>query len=124
MAARTGEAAARVHGIRALPNQVGIMAVRDGALIAIELVGHPQTWGQMSDRVLASLVPAAYDERPGRARRDRTDWMPAVCRAARRLKARPAVGLGRDVEIQGGGLIGSGVWMGERFAHLSVYPRA
>jgi ARG/rhodanese/phosphatase superfamily protein len=124
MEARSSDAAACVQGIRALPGQVGVMAVRDGALVGLELVGHPETWGQMSDRVLTSLLPAAYDESPSRGRRGGRDWMSAVRDAAERLKARPAVGLGRDVEIEDGGLIGSGVWMGDRFAHLSVYARA
>lgn len=124
MEARTGEAARCVEGIRPVADQVGVMAMRDGAMLALEVVGHPQTWAQMSDRVLASLVPAAMDASSSARRGDRGEWMSAVSLAARRLQTQPAVGLGCDVEIRGAGLIGSGVWMGDRFAHLSVYARA
>ena len=124
MESRARDNARPVHGLRALPNQVGVLALREGDLVAMEVVGHPTTWRHMFDRALSSLVPAAMDAPRGRRRRGSGEWMGAIRDAAQRLTARPAVGIGRDVELQTRHLIGSGVWMGDRMAHLSVYAAA
>jgi hypothetical protein len=115
---------AHVRNLRPRPGQVGLLALRQGDLVAMELVGHPETWAPLFGRVLASLVPDAADMPRGRRRRGSGEWMGAIRDAALRLRERPAVGIGADVELETRHLIGSGVWMGDRMAHLSVYAPA
>ena len=121
--ARRGRETERLRELRPLADQVGVLVLHEGHLVAMEVVGHPTTWAHLFPRVLASLVPAAEQAR-GRRRRGSGEWMGAIRDAALRLTERPAIGVGRDVELETRHLIGSGVWMGDRMAHLSVYAPA
>jgi hypothetical protein len=112
---------APLRDVRPVPGQVGLIAMHEGDLVAMEVVGHPATWEPLFGRVLASLAPEVADRPRGRRRRGSGEWMGAIRDAALRLVDRPAVGIGRDVELETRHLIGSGVWMGDRMAHLSVY---
>jgi hypothetical protein len=115
---------APLHDVRPDPGQVGLIAMHEGDLVAMEVVGHPVTWEGLYGRVLSSLAPEVVDRPRGRRRRGSGEWMGAIRDAALRLTDRPAVGIGRDVELVTRHLIGSGVWVGDRMAHLSVYAPA
>ena len=107
--------------------QVGFLAVSDGLLIAVDLVGSSATWSRLADRALRSLLPAASDpevqaSKPGARRLSPSEWLRTLGEA--RIARRPAIGLGDDFELAADGLIGSGVWLDGHPAHLSAFAPA
>lgn len=111
---------AQVARIAPLERQVGVIGVRDGALVGLDLAGSTGTWRAVAQRVTASLLPVA---RPGaHARhRDAAVWLADLQRA--RLVEHPAAGAGRMIEVLSDTLVGSGVWLDARFVHLSAFER-
>jgi hypothetical protein len=124
---RMGEAASLLSGVRPVEGQVGLLALSDGLLVAIDLVGSAATWGHLADRALRSLLPAASDpeasaSRPDARRHSAEEWLRVL--GAARIARRPAIGLGDDFELAADGLIGSGVWLEGHPAHLSAFAPA
>lgn len=124
---RMGEAASLFSGVRPVEGQVGLLALSDGPLIAIDLVGSSATWGHLAERALRSLLPAAFDSeasasRPDARRLSAEEWLRVL--GAARIARRPAIGLGDDFELAADGLIGSGVWLDGHPAHLSAFAPA
>jgi hypothetical protein len=124
---RMGEAASLLSGVRPVAGQVGLLAVSNGLLVAIDLVGSSATWGHLAERALRSLLPAASDpevtaSRPHARRLSAAEWLRAL--GAARIARRPAIGLGDDFELAADGLIGSGVWLDGHPAHLSAFAPA
>lgn len=118
---RAAEEEAFAAGVKPVDRQVGMMAVREGVLLALDVVGSSGTWQGVSHRFVRSLVP---ESKPGMRglparRKSAPDWLGSLCSA--RIERRPAVGLGHDVTLADDGLIGSGVWLGDRPAHISVF---
>lgn len=106
--------------ITPLERQVGVMAVRDGVLVALDLVGSSGTWRGVSGRIVRSLLATrggvGSASGPGQ---NAEDWLAAL--NATRMVLHPAIGGGKDVTLEGRGLIGSGVWLDSRPAHLSAF---
>ena len=124
---RMGEAESRLSGVRPVEGQVGLLALSDGLLVAIDLVGSAATWGHLAERALRSLLPAASDpeasaSRVGARRQSAKEWLEVL--GAARIARRPAIDLGDDFELAADGLIGSGVWLDGHPAHLSVFAPA
>jgi hypothetical protein len=113
--AAADEAAARVTPVE---RQVGVMALREGALVALELVGSAGTWRGVCRRVVRSLLPAGVMA-TGSPGPGAEHWLASLGRVCH--SPHPALGLGRDVTLECDGLVGSGVWMDGRPAHFSVY---
>jgi hypothetical protein len=119
---RQRQAAAEQAAARVTPleRQVGVMALRDGVLVALDLVGSAGTWRAVCARVVRSLWPAgARGGTRAVSGRGPAAWLASLQRV--RPSPHPAVGLGRDVTLEGDGLVGSGVWIDGRPAHLSVF---
>jgi ARG/rhodanese/phosphatase superfamily protein len=124
---RMGESASALVDVRPIEGQVGFLAVSEGLLVAVDLVGSAGTWTQLADRALRSLLPAASDpelraSKPGARRSSADEWLRALGSA--QIARRPAIGLGDDFELAGEGLMGSGVWLEGRPAHLSAFAPA
>jgi len=124
---RVREAAPVSFDVSPVAGQVGFLAVSDGLLLAVDLVGSPLTWSHLAERAFRSLLPAASDpevqaSKPGACRRSPSDWLRTLGEA--RIARRPAIGLGEDFEIAAEGLIGSGVWFEGHPAHLSAFAPA
>lgn len=124
---RMEEVGQRVQAVRSVEGQVGVLATSGGRLVALDLVGSPETWRGAAARALASLVPAAGDadlrsRTTGAVERSPQEWLDAIGKAY--FRRRDAIGLGDDFEIIGNGLIGSGVWLEGHPAHLSVFAPA
>ena len=122
-----GEAATLLPGVRPVEGQVGVLALGDGLLVAIDLVGSSATWGHLAERALRTLLPAASDpevsaSRPDARRLSAAEWLRVLGEA--RIGRRPAIGLGEDFELAADGLIGSGVWLDHHPAHLSAFAPA
>jgi hypothetical protein len=124
---RMGAAAPLLAGVRPVEGQVGLLALSDGLLVAIDLVGSSATWGHLAERALRSLLPAASDpearaSRPEARRLSAEEWLRVLGGA--RIARRPAIGLGDDFELAADGLIGSGVWLDGHPAYLSAFAPA
>ena len=110
--------------VRPVDGQVGVLALSSGELIGLEVVGSHEMWSRLADRALRSLLPAATDpqslpHRQGSHPRTLDGWLQTL--AAGHIARRPALGLGGDFELSAEGAIGSGVWLGDRPAHFSVF---
>jgi len=71
---RVREAAPVSVDVSPVAGQVGFLAVSDGLLLAVDLVGSPLTWSHLAERAFRSLLPAASDpevqaSKPGACRR-------------------------------------------------------
>ena len=49
-----GEAATLLSGVRPVEGQVGLLALGDGLLVAIDLVGSSATWSHLAVRALST----------------------------------------------------------------------
>jgi hypothetical protein len=122
-------ASSRARSVAVLPGQVGVLAVCDGQLVGCDLVGHPLHWIALAERLITSYVFAAAGPArtvvaaggadAGPAGRNAEGWLRAIVGA--RIEARPALALGTQVALAGGGLAGSGLWHGDAPAHLAVF---
>ena len=106
-----------------LDGQVGVMALRDGLLVGLDVVGSAGTWRGVAGRIVKSLMPEARPAPPGPQTKGRAarEWLDAL-RAAR-VQRRRAQGAGEDVTLEAAGFIGSGVWLDGRPAHVSAFGR-
>ncbi len=104
-----------------LERQVGVMALCDGALVALDVVGSAGTWKAVSGRIVRSLLPESRRSvvRTSCAR-SAGQWL-ATLRAAD-VTLHPGSGLRHDVALGGDGLLGSGVWLEGCPAQLSAFP--
>jgi hypothetical protein len=123
---RRRKADALLADVRPVDGQVGLLALSNGELIGLEVVGSHEMWSRLADRALRSLLPAATDpeslpHRQGSHPRTPEGWLQTL--AAGRIARRPALGLGADFELSAEGAIGSGVWLGDRPAHFSVFAQ-
>lgn len=123
---REAETRDSVQRAASLSDQVGIVALWRDRLLGLELVGHPGAWKAMAQRTIASYALAAGsmerrepDDEAASPERTAAEWIEAV-RAAR-ITVRPALDLGRDLELAGPGFVGSALWHEEAPAHLSVF---
>ena len=103
-----------------LDRQVGVMALRDGVLAALDLVGSAGTWKGVCGRIVRSLLatPGGVGRASGPGQ-DAEDWLAAL--SATRMVLHPAIGSGKDMTLEGKGLVGSGVWLDGRPAHVSAF---
>ncbi len=121
-----GEAATLLPGVRPVEGQVGVLALGDGLLVAIDLVGSSATWGHLAARAVRSCPPPPIprSRRPGRARTGAHPRSGSGCSAKRGSRAVPPSALGDDFALAADGLIGSGVWLDGHPAHLSAFAPA
>jgi hypothetical protein len=123
---REAETRDTIERAESLSDQVGIVALWRERLLGFELVGHPGAWKAMAQRTIASYALAAGsmgrrgpDHEAASPERTAAEWIDAV--QAARITVRPALDLGRDLELAGPGFIGSALWHEEAPAHLSVF---
>jgi hypothetical protein len=103
--------------------QVGMMALRDGALVGLDLVGSIGTWRGVAGRILRSLLPESRPSarRPSAPGRLPSQWLAALRDA--HVDRHRAQGTGEDIALGGPGLTGAGVWLDGRPAHVSAFGR-
>lgn len=120
---RAAEDEAFARTVEPVDRQVGLMAIRHGVMVGFDVVGSAATWRGVSARFLRSLMP---ESKPGRTRaavRRMTapEWLTSLNSV--RIERKPSAGLGEDVVFADAGLLGSGVWLGSRPAHISAFAR-
>lgn len=116
------EAREQAKQVRAVPAQVGMIAVSDGRLLGLELTGHPALWAAIADRTLPSYVLSAglaAERAAGRPQLAPEHWLTVVRDGS--IRVHPALGLGQDVDLMAPGLAGAGLWFERDLAHLAVF---
>ncbi len=117
----------RVRELQPVPGQVGVVALHDGRLLGLEVVGHPDTWRALAGRVLPSYVLGAESARRDPefqrvpALPDAAAWLAALARSA--VEQRRAAGKGIDLVLGGDGVSGSCLWEGGAVRHMAVFAR-
>jgi hypothetical protein len=120
----------QVSSIEPLPGQVGMLVCFQDVLVGLDLLGHPDNWASYSPRAVSSyaLSGLSHDWREFVARvsprsggRPAKDWLREVATA--RMLVRPAYGIGLQLRVEGDAVLGGGLWVGSRPAHLAVFAR-
>jgi len=114
----------RSRPLKRQPGQVGVLVMAGDTFLGLELVGHPDTWDELADRTLpAFLLDTAWTEEKPRAqktrRKDALAWLERIQKAHPTLT--PGLGLGKEIDIEDGGLAGSGLWHKNQVVHLAVF---
>jgi len=121
---RSHQARQRSQTLKRQPGQVGVLVMAGGEFLGLELTGHPDTWDQLADRTLpAFLMDTAWTEGKPKARKTRRKE--ALACLERIQQAQPALteglGLGKEIDLEDGGLAGSGLWHKNEVVHLAVF---
>jgi hypothetical protein len=126
---KVGEAQARARTVAVLARQVGVLALREGWLVGLDVVGHASTWSGLAPRLVASYALSACEPSRaavhadggagGLAGRSAREWL-AVVRGAR-IEARRARSLGTQLVLAGAQLTGGGLWHADAPAHLAAF---
>jgi hypothetical protein len=117
-----GRAEEDARALEPIENQVGILALDGGRLVALDLLGHPRNWSAVAHRLAASYLLGGFDDEPGfasRPRHLRAEWLRTI--AAAPVTTRPSAGLGRQIVLSDPQLVGGGLWHEGRPAHLAVF---
>jgi hypothetical protein len=101
--------------------EVGVLVLRDGALVGLEATGQEGLWSALAEPTLASyLVGTHRGEAASPTRASAAEWLDRARRAE--LVARPGLGLGSDLDLSGGGLSGLGLALDGFTVHLAAFP--
>jgi hypothetical protein len=123
LSARTAERSRETARLPEIRNQVGVIALREGRLLGLEMVGHPATFARLRDRTIPGYLSQAFAA-PGDAGpvtiSDPAEWLAVLRRGS--YRAGPAVASGEDLAISADGLIGHGLWSGSRLLYLAAFP--
>ena len=120
-----GRAEEDARVLEPVEQQVGILALDGGRLVAFDLLGHPRNWSALAHRLAASYMLGGLDDEPefaSRPRHSREEWLRTI--AAAPVSTRPSAGLGRQVVLSDPQLVGGGLWHEGRPAHLAVFGAA
>ena len=123
MASHHKAAKERARALEPVPGQVGIMALLNGKLVALELLGHPVNWASIAARLTSSYMLGLFGDaaRGTTGRLTAQDWLELIAKGS--VISRHGVGQGEQIILQGPGYAGAGVWDGHRPAHLAVFAR-
>jgi hypothetical protein len=131
VAQRKAEADRHLHDLAPVPNQVGVLALLDGDLLGLDLLGCPSNWASLSERLVKTYVLAGLDApvpaggkadtsaTPAQAGEAADAWVRRVASAG--VRARRGVGRGLQLGLEGAGVSGGGLWWEAHPAHLAVF---
>lgn len=122
VATRLDAATEKARAFESLPGQVGVIALVNGALLGLEIIGHPDRWAALGRRLMPSYL-MAVEQAPGTPAATpplgAPEWLARVAGAS--VTARPSRGLGEQLALEGPGFTGAGLWHEHRAAHLVVF---
>jgi hypothetical protein len=123
---RGEEARKRSRVLARQPGQVGVLVMAGATLLGLELAGHPDTWDELADRTLPALLMdrswAPDEARTKKGRRPKAStWLRRIQKA--QIALTPGLGQGQEIDVDEGGLHGSGLWHDDRMVHLAVFAQ-
>lgn len=119
---RAGSVRDRAASFVVVRHQVGAIALWNGRLLGVELVGSAATWAAVAGRAVPAYVLAADaaeasgDQAPPPLERAASEWLEAL--AAGSVTSRPSRGLGFDLAVRGDRVEAAALWHMGRPAHL------
>ncbi len=121
---RGDEARERSRALERHPGQVGVLVMANGTFLGLELTGHPDTWNELADRTLpAFLMDRGWgreETAPRKGQRPKAPtWLRRIQKA--RITLTPGLGQGKEIDVDDGGLHGSGLWHEDQVVHLAVF---
>jgi hypothetical protein len=109
--------------------QTGFLAAISGRMAGMELFDSADNLGKYFDKIIQSYALDAIDlqrqeKRPSpQVTKEKAEgWMAEVRKA--QVTMNPSPGLGKDLRIEGGGIIGSGLLHNETLLYLSVFAKS
>ena len=107
-----------LRAFRCVEGQAGVAFGMGGQMVGLDLFDHPATMQRLFPKLLRSYALDALDGvAGGEVSMDGLLSQLAVAP----VFAEPAVGLGKDLRIQGTGLVGAGLWVETRYVHLAAF---
>lgn len=113
-----------VSGIECVPKQVGVVVFINGRFTCIDLFNCPEILKKIWPKLLSSYAIEALEyvnEEKLTEKPDINKVLKEVSSA--RYKEYPSVGMGTDIRIEGGNIIGAGLIFEQRLFHLSVFAK-
>jgi hypothetical protein len=102
-----------------MEGQAGVAFGMGGQMVGLDLFDHPATMQRMFPKLLRSYALDALDEGAAEAAAEMNGLLSQLALAP--VFAEPAVGLGKDLRIQGLGLVGAGLWVETRYVHMAAF---
>jgi len=112
-----------IASIKPLDQQVGAVFTIRGMIAGVDVFDHPRTWAQTMPKLLRSYGLDAFDPTiggDGFATPDPHRFLDAVSRAT--CTVYPAVGAGRDLRFEGGGIVGAALETAKGVVHVVAFP--
>ena len=107
-----------LRAFRWVPGQAGVAFGMGGQMVGLDLFDHPATMQRLFPKLLRSYALDALDGAAGGE--VLMDGLLSELALAP-VFAETAVGLGKDLRIQGRGLVGAGLWVETRYVHLAAF---
>ncbi len=112
------------HHFEGVSGQRGFVAMLEGRVLGLELIGSPEVFDRVFATLLRSyLVDAVESELPFGSDGDRVFWRPEPFLAAvaeARICTGKSLGMGRDLRLAGRGVAGCGL-VTEEVVHVTVF---
>lgn len=113
-------------------NQVGMIAFLDGQLLAMDMLGSPENWTSMAERLTKAYLLAGMNApvMAGHAgfaagatlpaeQQSVDAWLRRI--AGSHVRVRPGVSMGTQLMLAAPGLTGAGLWTDDGPAHVAVF---
>ena len=131
---------AMLQDVPRVDGQVGLLACADGRLVALDVLGVPENWASIGERLAKSYLFAGFDmlatagaprtKRGGFGRHQDApssapvtgtpqEWIKHI--AGARVLTRRGIGMGSTIGLESPALHGAGLWVDEAPAHLAVF---
>ncbi len=110
-----------IEALQSIEGQVGAIFKSHGRWMGLELFDAPATLGALFPKIVRSYALDALDDARS-APKDPEDKLDPFLDhvAALEMQEYPALGLGKDVRMEGPGIAGAGLVLDDRYVHLSV----
>jgi hypothetical protein len=111
-----------LRAFQIVPRQAGMIFAMSGEIKGMDLFDHPATMSKLFAKLIRSYALDALDAPmsevvPSNAR----GFLEALSMAP--CFVEPAVGMGKDIRMQGAGVSGAGLWVDSRYLHLYGFAR-
>ena len=115
-----------MDGLKPHDGQVGAVFAIRGQIAGLDVFDSPRTWAALMPKLVRSYGLDALDlgiGGDGFARAEPAPF-PRRRRAARAAPSYPAVGAGRDLRVEGGGIVGAALTTEHGVVHAVAFPSA
>jgi hypothetical protein len=110
------------EALQPVERQAGAMFAVNGVIVGLDMFDAPATWRKLMPKLVHSYGLDALDRMAVRRREalpDPAKFIHAVARA--KATEFPAIGLGQDLRLEGRGLAGGALSVGESIVHLVAF---